>query len=64
MLPYFIRQHPCPLHIFINPETVSMRIMPVKKYFRKYGRKALIIYLCWCVLKGLIFLFIGSKLFG
>jgi len=32
--------------------------------FRKYGKKALVVYLCWCAAKGILFLFIGSKLFG
>jgi len=35
-----------------------------KPFFRKYGRKALIIYLCWCAVKGIVFLLIGVKLFG
>ncbi len=31
---------------------------------RKYGKKALLIYLSWCIVKGIIFLFMGYKLFG
>ena len=41
-----------------------MRAAIVKKFFRKHGKKALIIYLVWCVLKGIAFLFLGYKLFS
>ena len=34
----------------------------VKPFFKKHGKKALIIYLCWCVVKGILFLILGSKL--
>ena len=33
-------------------------------FFRKHGRKALIIYLCWCVLKGFVFFYAGFKWLG
>lgn len=42
----------------------NMKSLFAGNFFRKYGRKALIIYLCWCILKGLFFLFIGYKMFG
>jgi hypothetical protein len=35
-----------------------------KPLFKKYGRKALILYLCWCAVKGVAFLLLGFKLFG
>lgn len=41
-----------------------MRTMPLKKYLQKYGKKALIVYLAWCVIKGIVFLFLGFKLFS
>jgi len=34
-----------------------------KPFFKKYGKKALIIYLCWTVIKGAAFILLGSKLF-
>jgi len=36
----------------------------IKRLAQKYGKKALIIYLCWSVLKGILFIFLGHKLFG
>ena len=33
-------------------------------FFRKHAKKALIIYLCWCVLKGVFFLYAGFKWLG
>jgi|GEM_PF-2297027 len=41
-----------------------MRTIAVKKYMQKYGRKALIVYLVWCIIKGIAFLFLGFKLFS
>ncbi len=41
-----------------------MKALFAKPFLQKYGKKALAIYLCWCVVKGLLFLFLGSKLFG
>jgi hypothetical protein len=41
-----------------------MKTLLASRFFRKYGKKALIIYFCWCVVKGLLFLFIGFKLMG
>jgi hypothetical protein len=29
-----------------------MKTILAKPFFRKYGKKALIIYVCWCFLKG------------
>lgn len=48
-----------------NADSIFKKKENMKAYltskFRKYGKRALIIYLCWCVLKGLFFLFIGYK---
>lgn len=33
-----------------------MKALMKKPWMKKYGKKGLIIYLCWCVLKGLVFL--------
>jgi len=41
-----------------------MKALMARPFFRKYGKKALIIYLGWCVAKGIAFLLIGFKLFG
>lgn len=41
-----------------------MKAIHSKPFFRKYGKKALIIYLAWCTIKGILFLFLGFKLFG
>jgi hypothetical protein len=41
-----------------------MKAILSKPFFRKYGKKALIIYLVWCAAKGILFLFLGFKLFG
>ena len=35
----------------------------IKPFIKKHGKKALIIYVCWCVVKGIIFLLLGSRLF-
>jgi len=32
--------------------------------FKKWGRKALIAYLCWCIVKGIVFIIVGYKIFG
>jgi hypothetical protein len=39
-----------------------MKAILSKPFFKKYGRTALIIYLCWCLLKGVLFLLVGAKL--
>lgn len=41
-----------------------MKAFSLKPFFKKHGKKALIIYLCWCVVKGILFLVLGSKLLG
>jgi hypothetical protein len=41
-----------------------MKAAFIKRYFQKYGRKGVIIYLCWCAIKGLLFLFLGLELFN
>ncbi|HPG10047.1 MAG TPA: hypothetical protein PLU37_00855 [Chitinophagaceae bacterium] len=34
------------------------------RLFRRFGKKALIVYLCWCLVKGLFFLYAGYQVFG
>ncbi|HEX5653680.1 MAG TPA: hypothetical protein VFX58_11440 [Chitinophagaceae bacterium] len=41
-----------------------MKAIFASRFYKKYGKKALIIYLCWCLVKGILFLLIGFKLFG
>lgn len=41
-----------------------MKAFSVKNFIQKHGKKALIIYLCWCAVKGVLFLLVGFKLFG
>jgi hypothetical protein len=41
-----------------------MKAILQKPFFRKYGKKALVIYFCWCLVKGLAFLILGFKFFG
>ena len=41
-----------------------MKKIMVTPFFNKYGKRALLVYLCWCALKGLFFLYAGIKLFG
>lgn len=36
----------------------------MKDKLKKYGKKGLVIYLCWCTLKGLAFLALGDYLFN
>jgi hypothetical protein len=36
----------------------------MKKYIKKYGKKAMIIYLVWCTAKGVAYLAIGKLLIG
>jgi hypothetical protein len=38
-----------------------MKAIFAKPFFRKYGKKALVVYLCWCILRGVIFVLIGLK---
>lgn len=38
-----------------------MKAIFSRPFFKKYGKKALIIYLCWCIIKGLVFIFVGFK---
>jgi len=38
-----------------------MKAILSKFFFRKYGKKALAIYLAWCIIKGLFFLFAGFR---
>ena len=40
-----------------------MRALLKKPFFRKHGKKALIIYLCWFVIKGILFALLGYGLF-
>jgi len=39
-----------------------MKAFANKPLIKKYGKKALILYLGWCLVKGLVFLFLGFKL--
>ncbi len=41
-----------------------MKKLLAKPFFRQYGKKALWIYLGWCVVKGILFLILGFRLFG
>jgi hypothetical protein len=41
-----------------------MKFITENRFIRKYGKKALIIYVCWCVLKGMFFLVAGYTLLG
>lgn len=36
----------------------------VKSFFRKHRKKMLVLYIGWCVVKGLLFLLLGAKLFS
>ena len=40
-----------------------MKVLLNKPFFRKYGKKALMIYLCWCLIKGIAFILLGYKMF-
>lgn len=40
-----------------------MKALLKRPFFRKYGKKALIIYLCWFVIKGILFILLGYQLF-
>jgi hypothetical protein len=50
-------------HQAIKIKLLQMKAILSKPFFKKYGKKALIIYLCWCVLKGILFLVAGWLLF-
>lgn len=52
-----------PTHSFLL-KNIVMKVLSLKKFFQKHGRKALIIYLCWCAVKGILFLLVGYKLFS
>ena len=39
-----------------------MKAILSKPLFKKYGKKALIIYICWCVVKTIILLLFGRML--
>jgi hypothetical protein len=41
-----------------------MRALLKKPFFRKYGKKALIIYLCLSVIKGILFFLLWYQLFS
>lgn len=40
-----------------------MKAILSKPFFRKYGKNALIIYLYWCIAKGILFLLIAQSFF-
>jgi len=39
-----------------------MKRFALKSLLKKHGKKALILYMCWCVIKGLVFLYAGLQL--
>jgi hypothetical protein len=39
-----------------------MKTFLSKSFFRKYGKRALIIYLCWCLVKGFLLIILGFKM--
>jgi hypothetical protein len=41
-----------------------MRASINKPFFRKHGKKLIIAYICWSIIKGLFFLLLGYKLFS
>jgi hypothetical protein len=41
-----------------------MKTILAKPFLKKYGKKALIIYLCWSIVKGVLFLLLGARLFS
>ena len=41
-----------------------MKAFSLKPFFKKHGKKALIIYVCWCVVKGILLLLLGFKILG
>lgn len=41
-----------------------MKFFTENRFVRKYGKRALIIYLGWCLLKGIFFLVAGYTLLG
>ena len=36
----------------------------MKNILKKYGKKALVLYICWCTVKGLAFLALGKYFIG
>lgn len=51
------------LDISVYLKINAMKTITKERLRRKYGRRALILYLIWCTLKGLFFLFAGTSLF-
>ncbi len=41
-----------------------MKAVLSRPFFKKYGKKALLVYIGWGLIKGLAFLLIGYKFFG
>ena len=41
-----------------------MKALLQRPFFKKHGKKALIIYICWCVVKGVLLILFGSQLFA
>lgn len=41
-----------------------MKGFSLKPFFKKNGKKALMIYLCWWVVKGILLLLLGFKWLG
>ena len=36
----------------------------MKKFLQKHGKKAFVLYICWCAIKGLAFLALGKYFIG
>ncbi len=36
----------------------------INRFFKKHGKKALVIYVCWSVIKGIVLLIFVFKIFG
>lgn len=42
----------------------GMKAFLSKPVFKKNGKRFIIIYLCWCLIKGIVIVFAGMKLFS
>ena len=42
--------------------STTQPFLTMKKVLEKYGKKALVLYICWCTIKGLAFLALGGYL--
>jgi hypothetical protein len=48
--------------ITVKPKSTKYETIICDTLSRKYGKRVLIIYLCWCILKGVFILYAGYKL--